>query len=174
MSKFMEDLRQMIVYSKEFRIAAPRWWDLTDFITIENMIEMIKSPKSEKPVNPAEDKKLLGLIAETGTTLWRLRRRVTAGGDPPQEMKRISRDIEAMEDALSQANIEIIDPAGQKYADGMALKVIARQKTPGIASETVIETIKPTIFMKNVLIQRGEVIVGVPESDVVSGNQQSV
>jgi hypothetical protein len=168
LEKFVESLRQTIVYSKEFRIAAPRWWDLTDALAIEDIIELIRSSKSRDETSSPDDQGLLNLTMEMGTTFWRLQRRVTAGGEVPQEMRRILRDIEAMEDALRQASIEVKDHTGQKYVDGMALKVIARQETPGIACEMVIETIKPTIYCRNNLVQRGEVIVGIPESDAVS------
>ncbi len=172
LEKFVENLRQTIVYSKEFRIAAPKWWDLTDAMAIEDIIELIRS-KSRDEKSPMDDKGLLNLTIEMGTTFWRLQRRVTAGGEVPQEMRRILRDVEAMEDALKQASIEVKDPTGQKYVDGMALKVIARQATPGIACETVIETIKPTIYCRDNLVQQGEVIVGIPESDVISGASNS-
>ncbi len=173
LEKFIENLRQIIVYSKEFRIAAPRWWDLTDALATEDIIKLVQSSKSSRDTASADDKRLLSLTVEMGTNFWRLQRRLTAGGEAPQEMKRILRDVEAMDDALNQAGIEVKDHTGEKYVDGMALKVIVRQPAPGIECETVIETIKPTIYIGDNLIQRGEVIVGVPEPEEMPGAAKS-
>jgi len=164
--KLREDLRQTLVYSKEFRIAAPSWWNLSDSLTIEDLNKLRSSSKTgDKMVNPG-DKSLLNLAGEIGTTFWRLQRRVSSGGDVPQEIKKIRRDLESMEEALKQANIEVEDLTGQKYVDGMALKVLTRQPTPGLTDEIILETIKPTVYCNNNLIQRGEVILGVPEKNV--------
>jgi hypothetical protein len=164
----IENLRQMLYYSKEFRIAAPKWWDLSGVLSTEAIVKMIQVSKTKAETSLVDNKGLMNLTTEIGTSFWRLQHRINAGGEPPQEMKRVLRDVESMEDALKQANIEVKDQTGQKYVDGMALKVLARQVTPGITCETIIETIKPTIYCGNTLMQQGEVIVGIPESETSS------
>ena len=71
--------------------------------------------------------------------------------------------MESTSDALRQGGIDIKDHTGEKYDGGMALHVITFQPAPGLSHEQVIETIKPTIYRENKIVQMGEVIVGVPE-----------
>jgi len=97
--------------------------------------------------------------------MWRLQRRLTMGGEVPEETRRISRDLESAWDALRQGDVEIKDHTGEKYDGGMALRVIAFQPIAGLRQEQIIETIKPTIYHKDKLIRMGEVIVGVPGED---------
>jgi hypothetical protein len=44
----------------------------------------------------------------------------------------------------------------------LPLKVVTSQPAPGIARETVIETIKPTIYWQQQIIQTGEVVIATP------------
>jgi len=45
---------------------------------------------------------------------------------------------------------------------GLPLKVVTTQPTPGITKESVIETIKPTIYWQKQIIQMGEVVIATP------------
>jgi hypothetical protein len=89
----IENLRQMIDYSKEFRIAAPNWWELSGVVSTEAIVKMIQLSKSKDETSPVDNKGLINLTVEMGTTFWRLQRRITAGGEPPQDMKRVLRDL---------------------------------------------------------------------------------
>jgi hypothetical protein len=157
----LETLRQLLFYPKEFRIAPPKWPDFSE--AMEDMVSLLESPLSETEISSGKGKGLLNLTVEMGTAVWRLQRRLTTEGEVPEEIKRVSRDLESIGDALRQAGIEIKDHTGEKYVSGMALRVIAFQPTPDLSQEQVIETIKPTIYRKDKIIQMGEVIVGVPE-----------
>ena len=64
---------------------------------------------------------------------------------------------------LSSAKVELRDYDKEKYVDGMALKVIAFQPSSSCHVKTIIETIKPSIFYNDKLIQIGEVIVATPD-----------
>jgi hypothetical protein len=46
----------------------------------------------------------------------------------------------------------------------MFLNVATYEPTEGITRETVIETIKPSVYWEDKCIQNGEVIVGTPKS----------
>ncbi|MEJ5201075.1 MAG: hypothetical protein WHV66_02475, partial [Anaerolineales bacterium] len=82
-----------------------------------------------------------------------------------EEMRRAFRPIQATLDSLQQAGIEIIDRVNQKYVTGLSERVIGTEPTPGLVSEMIIETIKPSIYYQGQLIQQGEVIVGVPKQE---------
>lgn len=109
--------------------------------------------------------KLLSLLPELATGIWRARQRMLAPGktdEPRDEMRRAFRPLDATFQYLLQAGIEIVDRTNQPYIAGLREKVIAFEPTDGISTDTVIETIKPTILFQNVLLQLGEIIVGTP------------
>jgi hypothetical protein len=112
-----------------------------------------------------EVRKLLHVLADVTTGIWRMRRKmagVGSGSEVPTELRAPLRHLESTWDILAGAGVEVGDPAGQKYVNGMALRVIAFQPTEGVQIETIDETIKPTVFYKKNLIQMGEVIVATP------------
>jgi hypothetical protein len=164
METLRENLRQFIYYDKEFRIAAPKWTDFSE--ALEDMISLLKCAPPETEADSGKEEGLLNLAVEMGTTVWRLQRRLTTeGGDVTAEIRRVSRDLESAWDALKQGGIEIKDHTGERYDGHMVLRVITFQPVAGLSQDQVIETIKPTIYRKDKLIQMGEVIVGVPEAD---------
>jgi hypothetical protein len=161
-SKTLGSLRQL-GYKKAFRIAPAVWYE--EFLKdIEKETET--APKIEtKPSQKTELKELLLLVAELATGLWRIdKKTVYDDTDVTQDsMRSVRRHVESTLDVLASGKVEIRDHTGEKYVTGMALKVIAFQPTVSIRVERIAETIKPSVFYKNQLIQRGEVIVEKPE-----------
>jgi len=104
-------------------------------------------------------------IADVATGIWRLRRRLgrLEAAAPSPELRGMIRDMDALWDALSQAGVEVLDHAGAAYDPGLAVKVAAFQPTPALDRERIIETIRPTVYLKDEWIQMSEVIVGTPE-----------
>lgn len=98
------------------------------------------------------------------TNTWRAKTRMIDQdtGEIKEEMKRVYRHIEAIVESLKQIGVEIIDPVGRVYDSGMALKVVTFEPTPGLSTEEIKETIKPSVAWQGRLIQIGEVIVGTP------------
>ena len=108
----------------------------------------------------------VGLIVELCTGLWRIQQNVNA--IPEEELfdkpRRIRRHANAMLDNLTQAGYTIQDHTNSPYDAGLNLNVIAFEPTPNLTRETIIETVKPSIYFKKTLIRSGEVIVGTPEN----------
>ena len=157
----LESLRQYFTYTREFRIHSPdKTYTPGSF---EDLSRSLKALINQQGSTAQDDGELLKITAEVGTTIWRLRRRISAGGESAELLGRFSRDLDAGEDFLRQGGIEIKDYTGEKYDGGMALKVIAFQPVPNLPCEKVMETIKPTIYFKNAILQIGQVIVAVPE-----------
>lgn len=106
------------------------------------------------------------LQSEVLTGLWRLRGRLLKPGteEPLEETKRAFRHFETAWDALVNAGYRVEDYTKQPFRTGLEVEVLAHEEVPGILSEIILETVKPGIFYNDVLIQRGEVIVGIPES----------
>ena len=162
-SKTFGSLRQL-GYNKAFRISSP--------IRPEELLKGIEKgvetePQIEtKPAQKAELKELFLLIADLATGLWRIDKKSATDGidEATGSMRSLRRHVESTLDALTSARIEVHDHTGQKYVTGMALKVIAFQPTSAVQIEKIAETIKPSVFYKDQLIQRGEVIVETPEA----------
>lgn len=103
-------------------------------------------------------------LADLATGLWRLRgRMVEPGSDRPmEEMRRAFRHFETAWDALATAGIRVQDHTGELFHHGSALKVIAHEPTGGLRRPEVIQTLRPTVYLDDVCVQVGEVIVGGP------------
>ncbi len=106
------------------------------------------------------------LLTDMATNLWRLKQKMLkpGTGEPLEEMRRAYRSFEAAWDTLLSAGVEVQEHTGSPFNSGLLLHVLAFQSTPGLEQETVLETIRPTVYYKQQLIQPGEVIVGTPEA----------
>jgi hypothetical protein len=156
----ISSLRQWL-YPKEFRIGAVTWPPELP-VALEQLVSKISAP-----AQPSQDAVQIGILADVGTGLWRLRQKILQPGSeqPLEEMRRAYRHLESTLDALGRANIRIQDHTGDLIpeGEGLKLKVLAYQPQAGVIHKQVQETIKPTIYYKDQMIQMGEVIVSVPE-----------
>ena len=139
----------------------------TDFNHQKEQIEQLRNAtgtfQKTEAVPSSSDLKAFANIA---TSAWRAKTRMVDPdtGEAKEEMKRVYRHIEAIFESLSQIGVETIDPVGRVYDSGMALKVVTFEPTPGLSSEEIKETIKPSVAWQGRLIQIGEVIVGTPQT----------
>jgi hypothetical protein len=120
---------------------------------------------SKRTVNA--DPELMHALTKIATDAWRAKKKMVDpdSGEPRDEFKRVYRHIDSIFDALTEAEIQIYDPAGSNYDSGMALRVVSFEEMPGINRETVKETVKPAITWRGKTVQAGEVIVGTPMED---------
>lgn len=147
-------------FPKEFRIAHQEWCgDLRD------VLQGIAAAVEGAPVAAAGEEPQHRLLADLGTGLWRLRQKMLnpETAQPLDEMRKAYRHLESVWDALKQAGVEIHDYSGRPFDQGLSLKVIAYQPTPGLTRQRIVETIKPSIYLRDDMLQIGEVIVGTPE-----------
>jgi hypothetical protein len=103
-------------------------------------------------------------LAVVATNAWKARAKMMDGdtGEPRDDMRRVYRHIETIFDAFHQMGLRVKDHTGEEFDYGLPLTVITTQPTPGLARERVIETIKPTIYWKDTIIQTGEVVIATP------------
>jgi hypothetical protein len=159
----LENLRQLR-FPKEFRIARPVWpTGLAPLL--RNSAESENAAREKKADDSADSVKLLVSLA---TRLWRLRRNmVKPGTDEPLEgIGRAYRHLESALEILSDAGLEVQDHTNERVPDHgiYGVKQLAFEPTAGLRFDTVIETVKPTIYYKGQQVQMGEVIVGTPEA----------
>jgi hypothetical protein len=131
--------------------------------------QKLSSIKFREQNNVKEEKiplELLNILADVGTGMWRIRRKLIPAGEskPPDELKTIYRPFESTWNKLLQAGLEIKSHDGDIISDGEALQIIAFQPSSEVTRDTVIETLRPTIYYKGRMVQMGEVIVGKPEN----------
>lgn len=110
--------------------------------------------------------KLVGLVADIATGVWRIKKKFSAVkiDDLPDEIKKAYRHVESTWDAIYSAKVEVRDYENEKYIPSRDVKSIAFQPSSSVHIETITETIKPSIFYNNKLIQMGEVIVATPDT----------
>jgi hypothetical protein len=137
-------------------------------LTFPTVIEISEKAIPNDEINQVQNtlketelKKVLHTLVTISTALWRIKTKLdneTING-LPQQLRHLPRHIQAAWDALSSGAIEIKDPTGKPYVPGMAVNVIAFQPTEGVTFKFILETIKPSIFYRDRLIQRADVIV---------------
>lgn len=110
---------------------------------------------------PANVTKALAVIA---TNIWKAKTKMVdaSSGEVHDDMKRVYRHIESIFQAFQDMGLEVKDHTDEPFDYGLPLKVVTTQPTPGITKERVVETIKPTIYWQNQIIQHGEVVIATP------------
>jgi|ERR1019366_5655812 hypothetical protein len=103
-------------------------------------------------------------LADIGCAAWKLRQKVfdTHSPETKEVFKPLARHVDTIYEALTELGVSIQDHTGKAFGSGQSLDVLAIQPTEGILAETVIETIRPTIYRGDRQILKGQVIVGAP------------
>lgn len=165
MNTMFAGLRQLL-YPRELRIH-PVAWPEDVGAALAQIADAMEAASRAEPPSESSYEERCRFLAQVGTGLWRLRKNMLRPGSdqPHEEMRRAYRHLESVLDVLAEEGLKIQDHTDSRFDSGMSLQVIAFQPTAGIESERVAETIKPTIYLDETVIQMGEVIVATPESD---------
>lgn len=128
-----------------------------------------QDPPDQAPANvPApnvvrvDPQALLDTLCDVTTGLWRLANRLDELPDDPAG-RAVRRHAQSAQAALAAAGLETRDPTGEPYHTGQAMHVLEFQPVTDRDEETVLETIKPAIYLKDTLVQRAQVIVALPD-----------
>lgn len=111
-----------------------------------------------------------GLATEVVTALaiecWRLEKRLNKISDMMKEKigsdsESVFDQVQRIRDLLAKHEIEVKEYTGQSYNDGMTPRVLHFEKDESLPEgvSTIVETIRPTIYLKGNVISHGEVIV---------------
>lgn len=105
-------------------------------------------------------------MADIATNAWKARTKMldAASGEVRDDMKRVFRHVEGIIESLKELGLETKDHTGEAFDYGLPLKVVTTQPKEGISREVVTETIRPTIYWQNKIIQMGEVVIATPIS----------
>jgi hypothetical protein len=151
----------------DFKIPPPQWPDEKKLIdALKTQIKSILSSQHETGTSTryAVPEKMVKAIADLATNAWKAKIKMidNSSGEVREEMKRVYRPIEGMFTSFQELGVEIKDHTGEIFDYGLPLKVVTTQPTPGITKERVIETLKPTIYWQEHIIQMGEVVIATP------------
>ena len=157
------DVRQLL-FPKLFRIRSLRAYVVPGFA--DALAVLLASPESSAKADDSglTLKQQEKLVVELATELWRLRNKLTKEGtdEPRDEFRRLFRHVASAWDMLADSKVEIHTHTGQLFRSGLAVEVVAFQPTEGISRETIIETVRPSIYFHGRHVQHGQVIVGTP------------
>jgi hypothetical protein len=122
------------------------------------------SEKLAKASSQPDDEACDAVLARLALHVWRARSRTInpATGEVREDMQKIHRHVMGALETLEQAGLRMEDWLGKPYDVGLPLKVLSYQPSPGLAQDTIIETLRPVILIKGRMLQLGEVIVGTP------------
>lgn len=113
---------------------------------------------------PAPNREQIVAIA---TNMWRAKTKLVdaATGLPHEETKRTYRHVESTLDALTEMGVVIRDLLNEPYDPGLPVSVLTYQPTAGLARDTIVEVVRPTVLWRDEVVQVGEVVVGTPLED---------
>lgn len=148
---------KQLKYPKEFRIL-PVECPINILIQLEGLI---KNLQREKTISPDVDINNKEFLVEVSVGAWRLKKKMIdpVNNQPLREMSRAYRHLESILLTLEKEGIEIQDHDRQPFDAGLSLKVLTYQPTPDLNKEYVLDTIKPSIYLRGERILMGEVIV---------------
>jgi hypothetical protein len=122
--------------------------------------------RKQEAAHPEVSAAYLKALVSIATNAWRAKTKMM---DPTtselrEDMKRVGRHIEAIYRNLAEVGIVIRDHTGDAYDEGQPMKVIASKPTQALAKKCVSETLLPSVFWNNRLIQNGEIEIATPSA----------
>lgn len=161
LDRLLVAIRQRM-HPPEFRIGEPLWTRET----ADELGEALRRLAVETPAVPGAGLSDAQIII-IGTKVWRLRNEIIKQADGPQttSLRYATTYLNALWEQLSDTGIEIRDHTGEAVprTGVYMLKIVAHQPMDGIRHQRVIETLKPTIYFNEKILQIGEVVVGTPK-----------
>lgn len=145
-----------------FRIVAPLWND-EQRRRLEEVLAALTSSEPDAPDPSARDEGAgldEGELAKAVTNLWKAQRRLEDGGS--RLVQQTGRYLRNCHDDLAGAGLVVQDHDRLPFHAGLSLEVIEWQDVPGLRVETVVRTVRPSVYFRDHRIQMGQVIVGVP------------
>lgn len=137
---------------------------------VETLIRELHAMAALPPSStPRDSESLERTMAVLATQAWRMGSRLI---DPAssearetlesRDCRNLARAWEAIMDEIRAFGITIKDRTGEVYDEGLPEKVVHGESRADLTRPQIIETLKPTIFLEQKIIQLGDIIVGLP------------
>ena len=162
MRRSIDDVRQWM-HPVPFRIE-----ESPDLVAISKDVRLgQEAAPAARPTRQTMDddfKHVLKTVAAIATALWRVRTKLETENkvELPSELRHLPRHVQSAWDALTSGGFEVQDHKGQLYVPGMAVNPVTYAPVPSVPPNTIVEALKPTLFWKDLLIQRADVILAAP------------
>ncbi len=144
-----ENLRQRGQHAA-FRIEPPAW-DEPQRRQLAELLDQLAEPVLDE-----------NALVATGNGLWQARTKLGGSTDDPKRTRQVNRHLGNTEKALAKLGLVVQDHTGDRYHSGLSLEVIAMVDDVNVADETVVETIRPSIYLGGRTLQLGQVVVAFP------------
>lgn len=104
------------------------------------------------------------VLLRAATGIWRALRKLEQRGAElsAADARQVRRHIQASRQSLAEDGLEIQEHDGAPYDPHQSLEALVFQDSPGLTRETVLETVRPSVYFRGRRIQTGQVIVGRP------------
>lgn len=142
-------------------------WPSEEVVT-EILLSLVTNRANAEParVNPSTEPKTdyFRVMIDVATNAWRARIEIIdpRTGKVREDLQAVDRHIEAIFQSLAEFGIEVYHHTGQPYEEGQSLHVVESVPTPGLDQNVITETVLPSIFWNDRLIQSGEVKIATP------------
>jgi hypothetical protein len=100
-------------------------------------------------------------LVELATEVWRIEQRLAKVADtlPESQRKGLENSVHKFKRYISNYDIEIVDYTNQKFNDGLNLDVLSVEKDQSVTTQTVKETVEPTILVKGQVVKKAKIIL---------------
>lgn len=104
------------------------------------------------------------MLVAVATNVWRARNEMITLQTVQfsEELKQLETQIEAIYLSLTEFGIVVHDHTGNEYDESQQLLVHNTKPTPGLDTNRVCETLLPSVYWNNRLLQIGEVNIATP------------
>jgi hypothetical protein len=129
--------------------------------------KLAKKQAQSQGTQPAQPKSAVQPLAQFAAECWRIQKLLPEFGGNKKALL-LKSSVEKMIAMLAEADIEIDDPEGVDYRDGMTVKVTLFEDSITLPSgKTIItETLEPGIYVGGRLASQAKVIVTVGKGPV--------
>ncbi|NUO19894.1 hypothetical protein HUU59_10630 [bacterium] len=134
----------------------------------------ITKNKAETLTHLELNSQLVQSIVVVATALWRIQTAINRSNSAADDLTiKIARHVDVAIESLKNAKVELRAYTDEPYTSGMAVNILAIQPTADVTQDTVGETVKPTIYFRDYIVQRADVIVFRPENQSTTAMNSS-
>jgi len=146
----------------EFRVPPP-FLDAAQIEWVTDVLAEAAAATAEAPDEGAGT----GALLRAATGIWRALRKLDQddGTLSAADLRQVRRQVDASRQALADDGLEIQDHDGMPFDPGLSVEALAFEEKPGLPHEVVLETVRPSVYLRGERIQVGQVVVGRPAPD---------
>lgn len=152
-------------FPRPFRIGRPQEWACGALLELEKTLSSEKPSTTVGAASAGDIALAPSTVGAVATVLWLLHRELKRRAQGRSQPDPLVGQITDVLEILLQQEIEVQDHTDQVVPPhgNFGLDVLCYEPCAELTEYRVLETIRPTVRFRKKVIQRGKVIVGVPE-----------